>query len=126
VNVTSLKDRLELVTPAGRLTANILSGVAAYETEVRAERILAGQSAARDRVVHWGGSARGRRIKVTVEQVEAIRRLRSEGGKIAAIVRATGLSRPTIYRFLDEGCQGLSVPGDGGPASGMACVTRPM
>ena len=31
-----------------------------------------------------------------VEQVEAIRRLRSEGGEIAAIARATGLTRPTI------------------------------
>ena len=126
VNLISLKDGLDLVTPAGRLMANILAGVAAYETEVRAERILAGQSAARDRGVHWGGSRRGRRIKVTVEQVEAIRRLRSEGGEIAAIARATGLSRPTIYRILGEECQGSSLPGDGGPARGIACVTRPM
>jgi DNA invertase Pin-like site-specific DNA recombinase len=90
VNLISLKDGLDLVTPAGRLMANILAGVAAYETEVRAERILAGQSAARERGVRWGGSARGRRIKVTGEQVAAIRRLRSEGGEIAAIARATG------------------------------------
>ena len=43
VNLISLKDGLDLVTPAGRLMANILAGVAAYETEVHAERILAGQ-----------------------------------------------------------------------------------
>jgi DNA invertase Pin-like site-specific DNA recombinase len=43
--------------------------VAASETEVRVERILAGQSAARDRGVHWGGSRRGRRIKVTGEHL---------------------------------------------------------
>ena len=110
VNLISLKDGLDLVTPAGRLMANILAGVAAYETEVRAERILAGQSAARERGVHWGGSTRGRRIKVTGEQVAAIRRLRSEGGAIAAIARATGLSRPTIYRILGEECQGSSLP----------------
>jgi DNA invertase Pin-like site-specific DNA recombinase len=126
VNLISLKDGLDLVTPAGRLMANILAGVAAYETEVRAERILAGQSAARDRGVHRGGSRRGRRIKVTGEQVAAIRRLRSEGGEIAAIARATGLSRPTIYRILGEECQGSSLPGDGGSARGIACVTRPM
>ena len=52
VNLISLKDGLDLVTPAGRLMANVLAGVAAYETEVRAERIMAGQSAARDRGVH--------------------------------------------------------------------------
>ena len=38
VNLITLKDGLDLVTPAGRLMANILAGVAAYETEVRAER----------------------------------------------------------------------------------------
>jgi DNA invertase Pin-like site-specific DNA recombinase len=126
VNLISLKDGLDLVTPAGRLMANILAGVAAYETEVRAERILAGQSAARELGVHWGGSVRGRRIRVTAEQVATIRRLRSEGEEIAAIARATGLSRPTIYRILDEERQGSSVPGDAGPAGGIACGARPM
>jgi len=91
----------ELALPY-RLMANILAGVAAYETEVRAERILAGQAAARERGVRWGGSIRGRRIRATVEQIAVIRRLRSEGGKIGAIARATGLSRPTIYRILGE------------------------
>jgi DNA invertase Pin-like site-specific DNA recombinase len=49
VNLISLTDGLDLVTPSGRLMANILEGVAAYETVVRAERILAGQTAARMR-----------------------------------------------------------------------------
>jgi DNA invertase Pin-like site-specific DNA recombinase len=74
----------------------------------------------------WGGSTRGRRIKVTGEQVAAIRRLRSDREEIAAIARATGLSRPTFYRILGEECQGSILPGDGGPARGIACVTRPM
>jgi DNA invertase Pin-like site-specific DNA recombinase len=100
VNLISLKDGLDLSTPAGRLMANILAGVAAYETEVRAERILAGQQAARARGVRWGGSQKGRRLKVTVEQEQSILRLKSEGAKIAAIVRATGLSRPTVYSVL--------------------------
>jgi DNA invertase Pin-like site-specific DNA recombinase len=104
VNLISLKDGLDLVTPAGRLMANILAGVAAYETEVRAERILAGQAAARLRGVRWGGSTRGRRIKVTVEQIASIRRMKLEGQEIAAIARGTGLSRPTIYRILGLRC----------------------
>src|SRR5271154_727525 len=77
VNLISLKDGLDLVTPAGRLMANILAGAAAYETEVRAERILAGQAAAKERGIRWGGSIRGRRIRATVEQIAVIRRLRS-------------------------------------------------
>jgi DNA invertase Pin-like site-specific DNA recombinase len=75
VNLISLKDGLDLVTPAGRLMANILAGVAAYETEVRAERILAGQAAARKRGIRWGGSIRGRRIRATAEQIAVVRRL---------------------------------------------------
>ena len=74
---SSSKDGLDLVTPAGRLMANILAGVAAYETEVRAERIHAGQAAARDRGVRWGSSVRGRRIRATAEQIAVIRRLRA-------------------------------------------------
>ena len=103
VNLISLKDGLDLSTPAGRLMANILAGVAAYETEVRAERILAGQQAARARGVTWGGSQKGRRLKVTAEQEQSILRLKSEGTKIAAIARATGLSRPTVYNILKAG-----------------------
>ncbi len=101
VGVVSLKDGLDLSTPAGRLMANVLASVAAYENEVRSERILAGQSAARAAGKRWGGSAKGHRIKVTREQAQSIRRLKGEGQKVAAIARATGLSRPTIYSLLD-------------------------
>jgi DNA invertase Pin-like site-specific DNA recombinase len=95
--------------------ANILAGVAAYETEVRAERILAGQTAAGMRGVRWGGSARGRRVKVTVEQIVAIRRMKTEGQEIAAIARGTGLSRPTIYRILGEQCNPSTQSSDSKP-----------
>jgi DNA invertase Pin-like site-specific DNA recombinase len=126
VKLISLKDGLDLVTPAGSLMANIFAGVAAYDTEVRAERILAGKSAARDHSVHWGGSARGRRNKVSVEQVAAIRRLRSQGGEIAAIARATGLSRPTNYCILGEECKGSSLRGNRALAGSIVCVTWSM
>jgi DNA invertase Pin-like site-specific DNA recombinase len=80
--------------------ANVLASVAAYETEVRAERVLAGQAAARVAGKRWGGSKKGRRLKVTDEQLAVICTMRGAGAKIAAIARATGLSRPTVYRLL--------------------------
>ncbi len=80
--------------------ANVLASVAAYENEVRSERIVAGQQAARAAGKRWGGSQKGRRIKVTPEQVETVQRLREEGRSIAAIARSVGLSRPTIYAIL--------------------------
>lgn len=100
VNLISLKDGLDLSTAAGRLMANVLASVAQFETEVRAERVLAGQAAARAAGKTWGGSEKGRRLKVTDEQVDTIKRLGKEGTKVAAIARATGLTRPTVYAYL--------------------------
>jgi len=46
VRLVSLMDSIDLGTPSGRLIANVLASVAAYETEVRGERVRAGQQAA--------------------------------------------------------------------------------
>jgi DNA invertase Pin-like site-specific DNA recombinase len=101
VNLVSLKDGLDLSTPAGRLMANVLASVAAYETEVRAERIRAGQEAARAAGKHLGRPSGIRTpIKVTAEQDALVRRMVADGEQIASIARATGLSRVTVYRVL--------------------------
>jgi DNA invertase Pin-like site-specific DNA recombinase len=102
IGFEALRDKVDLSTPAGRLMANVLASVAAYENEVRSERILAGQAVARANGKHWGGSEKGRRVTVTDEQIESVRRLKDEGKKITAIARATGLSRPTIYRMIES------------------------
>ena len=105
VGLTSIRDGVDLGTAAGRMMANVLASVAAYENEVRSERIVAGQAAARAEGKEWGGSKRGRRVKVTREQVETILRLHKEGGKnaqVASIARATGVTRPTVYAVLAE------------------------
>jgi len=100
IGLFSLRDSLDLSTPAGRLMANVLASVAAYETEVRAERVLAGQAAAREQGKAWGGSKPGRQITVTNEQKAQVLSMRGE--KIAVIARTGGLSRPTIYRLLRQ------------------------
>jgi DNA invertase Pin-like site-specific DNA recombinase len=102
VGLFSLKDALDLETPAGRLMANVLASVAAFETEVRRERQTAGIEAARAAGKTWGGSKPGRLLTVTVEQVAIVKRLNSDGEKIAVIARTVGLSRPTIYRLLAD------------------------
>jgi DNA invertase Pin-like site-specific DNA recombinase len=100
VGLFSLRDSLDLSTPAGRLMANVLASVAAYETEVRAERVQAGQAVARQHGKTWGGSDKGRLITVTVEQRNQVLAMRGE--KVARIARTVGLSRPTIYRLLEQ------------------------
>ncbi|MBN2594850.1 MAG: recombinase family protein [Sedimentisphaerales bacterium] len=69
VRLVSLKDSIDLGTASGRLIANVLASVAAYETEIRGERVKAGQAAAQAAGKTWGGSPKGRLLKVTDEQV---------------------------------------------------------
>lgn len=101
VNLVSLRDGLDLSTAAGRLMGHVLASVAEYETEVRAERVLAGLEAARERGVRLGRPAGVHTaVKVTSEQAAQVRRLSGEGKGVTQIARAVGLSRPTVYRIL--------------------------
>src|SRR5271157_5746940 len=89
VDLVSLKDGFSLASPAGRLHARILASVAEYETEVRAERVAAGQAVARRKGKTWGGSKPGWRWKVSDDQLSAIHEMRKDGKKIANIARVT-------------------------------------
>jgi len=100
VNLVSLRDGLDLSTPAGRLMSVVLAGVCAYETEVRGERVAAGQAVARKQGKRWGGSKPGVRKQVSDVQVRTIHRMKANQEKITDIARAVGLSRPTIYAIL--------------------------
>ncbi len=50
----------------------------------------------------WGGSQKGRRLKVTEGQVKAIVAMKDSGEKIARIARTVSLSRITVYRVLEN------------------------
>lgn len=99
VNLISLKDGLDLSTPAGRLMANVLASVAAYETEVRSERQMAGIAAAHATGKRWGGSEKGRKTKLSVsnEVRTAVLNRLNVGEKITKIARDLSISRPTVY-----------------------------
>jgi DNA invertase Pin-like site-specific DNA recombinase len=108
VGMVSMREGIDLETPAGRMMANVIASIAQYETEVRSERQLAGIAAAKARGVKFGrpkgeGGRPGKRLKVTPEQEALVTRLKSEGNAVAAIARATGLSRPTVYTILGPG-----------------------
>jgi hypothetical protein len=73
--------------------------------------------------MRWGGSVRGRRLRVTAEQIESIERSWHEGEKIARIARATELSRPTVYRVLAE-CNGSIGESGAGRFGIIRCIER--
>ncbi len=80
--------------------ANVLASVAQYETEVRGERVRAGQAVAKAQGKRWGGSIKGKRKKVTPATERTIHRLKSDGESVASIARTVGLTRPTVYSVL--------------------------
>ena len=100
VGFVSLREGFDLATPAGRLMAGVLASVAAYETEVRKERQLAGIAKAKAEGKCWGGRRAGTRVKLTEEKEALIRQLHAENKPVAAIARLVHLTRRTVYRAL--------------------------
>ena len=105
VKLVSLTEGFDLTTPMGKAMATMLATFAQLENEVRAERIRAGQSAAKDRGVKWGGSKPGIR-GISQEQLNQVAKLKADGLGPTAIARATGIHRSSVYRLchhLDNG-----------------------
>lgn len=100
VGFVSLREGIDLNTPAGRLMLVVLAGVSQYETEVRRERQLAGISRAKAEGKRWGGRKAGTRVRLTDEKEKLIRQLHAEKKPVAAIARMVGLTRVTVYKAL--------------------------
>jgi DNA invertase Pin-like site-specific DNA recombinase len=90
VGFVSLREGFDLATPAGRLMAGVLASVAAYETEVRKERQLAGIANAKEQGKKWGGRKPGTRVRLTLEKEALIRQLHTEAKPVSAIARMVG------------------------------------
>lgn len=102
VGFVSLREGFDLSTPAGHLMAGVLASVAAYETEVRKERQLAGIAKAQAEGKSWGGRKTGTRVKLTEEKESFIHQLFDQGATVASIARTVGLTRKTIYKALER------------------------
>lgn len=100
VNLVSLREGIDLSTPAGRMLANMLASVAQFETECRAERVIAGQAAARAEGKQWGGRKEGTQTKAVQSKAASIRSLAKAKTPISTIAKNLGVSRPTVYAVL--------------------------
>ena len=107
VRLISLKDSIDLGTASGRLIANVLASVAAYETEIRGERVRAGQAVAKAAGKKWGGAVRGRRLSISTEQLRQLITLREAGEKMAIAARSTGISRRHAYYLWNDYKSGI-------------------
>jgi DNA invertase Pin-like site-specific DNA recombinase len=108
VNLVSMKEGLDLSTPAGRMMAGVLASLAQYETEVRGERVRAGMDAAREKAKRegkqWkrGGVKKGTHYKISKAQLKVIHQMKADNEPITRIAKALCLSRPTIYKVLKQ------------------------
>jgi DNA invertase Pin-like site-specific DNA recombinase len=105
VGFYSIRDSLDLSTPAGRLMAGVLASVAQYETEVRRERQLAGIAKVREQhggKCPWGGRKRGTRVRVTEEKEGVILAMYREKRRVSTIARTVGITRKTVYAVLQR------------------------
>ena len=93
VAFVSLRDNLDLTTPAGRLMFQIIGAMAEFERALIQERVKAGLRNARAKGKHIG------RPRVTVD-AQRIASLRLQEHSWAEITRETGISKGTAQRAL--------------------------
>lgn len=101
VTLISIKEGIDLSTPVGRLMVGILASLAQYENEWRRERQMAGMARARaeGKLV---GAKTGRIVRVTQDRSDAVMAMWAQGMKIAKIARNVSLSRPTVYKVIED------------------------
>ena len=98
IGLRSLTEAIDTTTPAGRLVFHIFGAIAEFERDLIKERTHAGLAAARAR-----GRVGGRPTKMTPQKITIARQLRDERElTMAQIADTIGVSRPTLYRHLNQ------------------------
>jgi DNA invertase Pin-like site-specific DNA recombinase len=102
VTLISLKEGVDLSTPAGRLICNVLASVAQFETEVRGERQRAGIEAAKAQGKKWGGGRNGYWRKLGPAKIAKILKLRSQGLTLKEVSAASEVSVISVRRVIQS------------------------
>ena len=96
VNLKVLDQNIDTLDATGRLLFNMLGAIAQFETEIRAERQMDGINKAKER-----GVAFGRKRKMTPEKIDELKERRKEGVLIKTLMTDYGLSKASVYRYLN-------------------------
>jgi DNA invertase Pin-like site-specific DNA recombinase len=96
VGFRSLTEAIDTTTNGGKLIFHIFAALADFERGLIVERTRAGLA-----VAHAKGHRSGRPRAMTPEQVKQARKMFADGESVAAIARVLGVSRPTVYRYLE-------------------------
>jgi DNA invertase Pin-like site-specific DNA recombinase len=104
VTVRSLHDGVDTSTSTGRMVAGILMSIAEYERELVRERTALKLEHARK-----SGRKFGRPAKLTSEQAALAQRMKANGETAATICQTLGIGRTTLYRYLAESAEDVSI-----------------
>jgi DNA invertase Pin-like site-specific DNA recombinase len=97
VEFKSLRESLDTTTPAGKLVFNVFASLAEFERDLMRERTMAGLEAARAR-----GKKGGRKRVMDERKIAlAARLMRDRDVPISEVCGAVGISRATLYRYLN-------------------------
>jgi len=96
INFESLTEKIETVSPSGRLVFHVFAALAEFERNLIRERTMAGLTAARAR-----GRTGGRPPKLTSKEIKTIRALlKSAEIPVAEIAARFHIARSTLYRVI--------------------------
>lgn len=97
VQFVSLQDSIDTSTPMGRFFFRVMASIAELERDIISERTKAGLKSARAR------GRNGGRPPVQSKNMElALKMYNSKAYSISEIVKATGISQATLYRYKNK------------------------
>jgi DNA invertase Pin-like site-specific DNA recombinase len=94
----STSDGIDSSTPAGRMMIGVLGSLAEYERELIKERTALKRASSRANGTKFG---RPRKVDDT-EHIATAKRMKFDGHTGKDIAKYLGVSRATLYRYLDE------------------------
>jgi DNA invertase Pin-like site-specific DNA recombinase len=98
VTLVSVTDGIDSSTAAGRMMIGVLGSLAEYERELTKERTALKRAASRANGTRFG---RPRKVDDT-EHITTARRMRADGHTGRDIAKYLGVSRATLYRYLND------------------------
>lgn len=97
VNLEVIEQSINTSTPEGKLFFTLVASFAEFEREIMRARTLDGLASARAR-----GRVGGRKPVMSKAKIETAREMYSQGRYVKEIAEVLGVSRPTIYRALEQ------------------------
>ena len=97
VTLVSTSDGIDSSTAAGRMMIGVLGSLAEYERELTKERTALKRASSRANGTRFG---RPRKVDDT-EHIATAKRMKADGHTGKDIAKYLGVSRATLYRYLD-------------------------